>query len=248
MTKTSSHPAALCALALGAALALTACGTGPTPGEPTSGPTSMASTAGPFVARPTSGPLPPAQAPEAEVLEHYGAEPAEMDYPLVIPARDHWDAPNREAPEETFMVDVARRDEGTRRLMSYDEVIFVALRDMFTWDANVDTPQGLAAKSATWFVEEADPVLPEEITSRWPEFMSHGTRSQMQSARDASEWGTPADDRSVAYRAVEVTVRLTDRDGAERVEQWIAFITLTTSGKSPAVGAKLIMNYRLALS
>ena len=244
----SPRPAAIGALMLALAGGLGACSATPVPAPTATVPAPVPTTTGPFVARPTAGPRPPAQAPEAPVLERYGAEPAETTYPVLIPAREHWPAPNTDAPGERFLIDSARRHEDARFLVSTDEVAYVAMRDLVTWDATKNTPEALAERMSTWFVEEADPIVAEEITSRWAEWKKRGTRSQLQSVRDASEWGTPADTREVSYRALEVTMRLTDADGSQRVEQWIAFITLTTSGESPAPGTKMIMSYRLALA
>ncbi|MGP7963675.1 hypothetical protein ACTVBU_10930 [Sanguibacter sp. A246] len=242
--------AALGAVTLALTVILSGCGGSKAPAPTLVSPTPVvgAATTGPFVARPTEGVRPPAAAPEAPALERYGAEPAEAAYPVSIPAREHWPAPTVDSPGESFLVSPAREDKGSRRIMSRDEVAFVAMRDLFTWDASVHTTEALAERMSTWFVEEADPIVAEEVSTRWAAFKEKGTSSRLQSYRDASEWGTPSDTREVSYRAAEVTVRLTDADGTERVEQWIAFITMTTAGKSPSSGAKMIMSYRLALS
>ncbi len=192
-------------------------------------------------------PAPPREAPDAEPAERYGAQMADERYPLVIDAPSSWPAVS--ASRYPF-ADVYPRDRTSfeRPSLSYSAVVEAAVADLFEWDTNAQSLAEVDARGREWFVDEAQSVVAAQYAERWEALTAAGSSARVQDLQETTEWGAPGDTPAVAYRGVTITVRLTDRGGAERVEQWAGFFTLTTvrEGRATPFPYRVITTYRLA--
>ncbi len=215
-------------VALATALLVSACApSSPDPGgagAPAPRPTASAS--GAFQPHGT-GQHAPSEAPSADPSRIFGALPPEGTFPLHLPAPVTWPLPDRS--QRCAGVEYPRdREAGYRQLVKYDHLVEAIVCDLFQWDTRTEPLADLEARGREWFVAEASQVMPHEYTSRWEELAEAGTVAYVQDFVDSTEWGAPSDTESNGYRSVVVTVRLRDASGAERVEQWVAFLTMTT--------------------